>query len=165
MHLGDHDTARRLFDEAAAASREIGDGAGEVLAGYGYGLLAHVDGDWDQARRHYAIAVDGFIDLGTPVPEGVALAGLGRCDEADGDTAAAKPVPGSAGTGPPARRTECHRVRPRRARTPRCVGLVTGLPRPRGSSKRPASRNGSTGPHHRTNATTSSTSSRDLMQE
>ena len=43
VHLGDHDTARRLFDEAAAASREIGDGAGEVLAGYGYGLLAHVD--------------------------------------------------------------------------------------------------------------------------
>jgi predicted ATPase len=89
VYLGDHDTARRLFDEAAAASREIGDGAGEVLAGYGYGLLAHVDGAWDQARRHYAIAVDGFIDLGTPVLEGVALAGLGRCHEADGDTAAA----------------------------------------------------------------------------
>ena len=90
VHLGDHDTARRLFDEAAAASREVGDGAGEVLAGYGYGLLAHVDGAWDQARRHYAIAVNGFTDLGTPVMEGVALAGLGRCHEADGDTAAAQ---------------------------------------------------------------------------
>ena len=90
VYLGDHDTARRLFDEAAAASREIGDGAGEVLAGYGYGLLAHVDGAWDQARRHYAIAVDGFTDLGTPVLEGVALAGLGRCHEADGDTTAAQ---------------------------------------------------------------------------
>ena len=45
---------------------------------------------WDQARRHYAIAVDGFIDLGTPVLEGVALAGLGRCHEADGDTTAAQ---------------------------------------------------------------------------
>ena len=44
VYLGDHDTARRLFDEAASASREIGDGAGEVLAGYGYGLLAHVRG-------------------------------------------------------------------------------------------------------------------------
>ena len=86
-------TARRLFDEAAAASREVGDGAGEVLAGYGYGLLAHVDGDWDQARRHYVVAVDGFIALGTPVPEGVALAGLGRCDEADGD--ASQPKPGT----------------------------------------------------------------------
>ena len=90
MHVGERDTARRLFDEAASASREVGDGAGEVLAGYGYGLLAHVDGDWDLARRHYAVAVDGFIDLGTPVWEGIALAGLGRCDEADGDTAAAE---------------------------------------------------------------------------
>ena len=90
VHLGDHDTARRLFDEAAAASREIGDGAGEVLAGYGYGLLAHVDRQWDQARRHYAVAVDGFIDLGTPVLEGVALTGLGRCHEADGDSTAAQ---------------------------------------------------------------------------
>jgi predicted ATPase/DNA-binding SARP family transcriptional activator/tetratricopeptide (TPR) repeat protein len=89
VHLGDHDTAQRLFDEAASASREIGDGAGEVLAGYGYGLLAHVDGAWDRARRHYAVAVDGFVDLGTPVLEGVALAGLGRCHEAEGDTAAA----------------------------------------------------------------------------
>jgi predicted ATPase/DNA-binding SARP family transcriptional activator len=90
VHVEDRDTARKLFDEAASASREIGDGAGEVLAGYGYGLLAHVNGDWDQARRHYATAVEGFIDLGTPVLEGVALVGLGRCDEADGDTAAAR---------------------------------------------------------------------------
>ena len=120
VHLGDHDTARRLFDEAASASREVGDGAGEVLAGYGYGLLAHVDGDWDQARRHYAVAVDGFIDLGTPVPEGVALAGLGRCHEADGDTAAAQARYQEAlelgrRLGEPSR----DRVRPRRARTPR----------------------------------------------
>ena len=63
---------------------------GGVLAGYGYGLLAHVGEAWDEARRHYALAVDGFIDLGTPVLEGVALAGLGRCYEADGETAAAQ---------------------------------------------------------------------------
>jgi tetratricopeptide (TPR) repeat protein len=90
VHTGDREGARRLFDEAAAASREVGDGAGEVLAGYGYGLLAHVEGNWDQARRHYTTAVDGFIALGTPVPEGAALAGLGRCHEADGDTTAAQ---------------------------------------------------------------------------
>jgi predicted ATPase/DNA-binding SARP family transcriptional activator len=89
VHVGDRDAARRLFDEAAAASRQIGDGAGEVLAGYGYGLLAHVAEDWDDARRYYATAVDGFIELGTPVHEGVALAGLGRCHESDGDTVAA----------------------------------------------------------------------------
>ncbi|MEP9363036.1 BTAD domain-containing putative transcriptional regulator [Nocardioides sp. CN2-186] len=90
VHLGDYETARRLFDEGAAASREVGDSAGEVLAGYGYGLLAHVDGDWGEARRHYEVALDGFIELATPVLEGVALVGLGRCDEADGDTAAAR---------------------------------------------------------------------------
>ena len=90
VHLGAHDIVRELFDEAAAASREIGDGAGEVLAGYGYGLLAHVTGDWADARRHYATARDAFIDLGTPVYEGIVLAGLGRCDEAAGDTAAAR---------------------------------------------------------------------------
>jgi hypothetical protein len=60
-----------------------------VLAGYGYGLLAHVDRDWDHARRHFVSAVDGFIGLATPAPAGIALAGLGRCDEADGDTLAA----------------------------------------------------------------------------
>jgi hypothetical protein len=34
--------------------------------------------------------VDAFIDLGTPVYEGIVLAGLGRCDEADGNTVAAQ---------------------------------------------------------------------------
>ena len=106
VHVGDHDTARRLFDEAASASREVGDGAGEVLAGYGYGLLAHVDGDWDEATTALRDRGGRVHRPRHPVWEGVALAGLGRCDEADGDTpAAASPVPGSAGTGPPARRT------------------------------------------------------------
>jgi len=89
VHLGEHAAARLLFDEAAAASREIGDGAGEVLAGYGYGLLAHVLQDWDRATRHYAVARDAFINLGTPVYEGLVLAALGRCDEAHGDFVAA----------------------------------------------------------------------------
>ena len=159
VHLGDHDTARRLFDEAASASREIGDGAGEVLAGYGYGLLAHVDGAWDQARRHYAIAVDGFIDLGTPVLEGVALAGLGRCHEADGDTAAAQ-----------ARYQEALELGRRLGEPSVTASALEGLARlalaagDRAAAtarfvERPASRNGSTGPHHRTNVTTSSISS------
>lgn len=85
VHLGDLDVARRLFDQAEVASLEIGDGAGEVLAGYGYGLLAEVRDDWREARRRYSAAVEGFVNLGTPVLEGVCLAGLGRCDEADGD--------------------------------------------------------------------------------
>ena len=85
VHLGMLDDARELFNQASAASQHVGDGAGEVLAGYGYGLLAHVQEDWAEARTHYASAVAGFRGLGTPVLEGVALAGLARCDEAEGD--------------------------------------------------------------------------------
>lgn len=36
------------------------------------------------------VAVDAFINLGTPVYEGIVLSGLGRCEEADGDTPAAR---------------------------------------------------------------------------
>jgi tetratricopeptide (TPR) repeat protein len=90
VHLGDPAAARALFDEARAASLEVGDGAGEVLADYGYGLLAHVEDRWTDARRHYEAAARGFIGLGTPVPQGVAVAGLARCDEAEGDLAGAQ---------------------------------------------------------------------------
>lgn len=90
LHQGQLDHARDTFDRASAASEHIGDGAGTVLAGYGYGLMAQVAGDWEQARAWYTTARGGFHALGTPVPEGLALAGLARCDEADGDLAAAQ---------------------------------------------------------------------------
>jgi len=89
VHVGDLTTSRQLFDRAAEASREVGDGAGEVLATYGDGLLAEVDGDWSTAERHYAEAVAGFERLGTPVWAGSSLAGQGRCAEALGDLALA----------------------------------------------------------------------------
>ncbi|WP_322938108.1 AfsR/SARP family transcriptional regulator [Nocardioides bizhenqiangii] len=91
VHIGELQAARDLLDRAAAASQEIGDGAGEVLAGYGYGLLAEAADDWASARRYYEEAVTRFERLGTLVMVGVALAGLGRCDEAQGevDSAAA----------------------------------------------------------------------------
>jgi predicted ATPase/DNA-binding SARP family transcriptional activator len=89
VHVGDLKAARDLLDRAAAASQEIGDGAGEVLARYGYGLLAEVADDWADARRRYEEAVPQFERLGTPVWVGVALAGLGRCDEARGEVDAA----------------------------------------------------------------------------
>ena len=85
VHVGDLGTARNLFDRAAHASREVGDGAGEVLASYGYGLLAEVDADWSGARLRYEEAVEGFERLGTPVWAGLALAGQGRCAEALGN--------------------------------------------------------------------------------
>ena len=84
VFTGDLDAARSLLEQAAAASEHVGDGAGEVLAGFGYGLLARVRGEWQDARQFFAEAVDGFARLGTPVPEGLALAAVARCDEADG---------------------------------------------------------------------------------
>uniref|UniRef100_UPI00356643FA ATP-binding protein n=1 Tax=Nocardioides sp. TaxID=35761 RepID=UPI00356643FA len=89
LHLGDHSAARDAFDRARGASALIGDGAGTVLADYGHGLLAPVGGDWAEARRRLTAAREGFRALGTPLPETLALAGLARCDEADGATARA----------------------------------------------------------------------------
>jgi tetratricopeptide (TPR) repeat protein len=90
LHMGDAEAARDLFDQAGAASEQIGDGAGTILAGYGYGLLAQVRGDWADARDRYEAAELGFHTLGTPVPEALALAGLARCDEADGNVVSAQ---------------------------------------------------------------------------
>lgn len=89
LHLGDEKAARDLFERASAASEHVGDGAGAVLASYGYGLLAQVGGQWDQARAWFMEAYAGFGELGTPVSQGMALAGLARCDQAAGDAAAA----------------------------------------------------------------------------
>lgn len=83
LHLGNETSARDCFDRAVAASEHIGDGAGAVLAGYGYGLLAHRRGDWTEARERYSAARVGFAALGTPVSEGLATVGVARCDEAE----------------------------------------------------------------------------------
>ena len=89
LHLGDEEAARELFDRASAASEHVGDGAGAVLACYGHGLLAQVGGEWGLARDRFTEAYVGFGELGTPVHQGLALAGLARCDEAAGDATAA----------------------------------------------------------------------------
>lgn len=85
IHQGNYAVATDLFDRAAAASEQVGDGAGEVLATYGRGMLAQVTGDWATARQHFTQALPGFERLGTPVPQGLSVAGVARCDEADGD--------------------------------------------------------------------------------
>jgi tetratricopeptide (TPR) repeat protein len=90
IHLGQLDAARERFEQARAASEEIGDGAGEVLAAYGHAVLARVTQDWPQARALYARSAKGFEELRTPVPGGLALAGLARCDEQDGLLEAAR---------------------------------------------------------------------------
>ena len=90
LHLGERAAAMDAFDRASAAAEHVGDGAGTILAGYGYGLLAQTAGDWREARSRYTHAMGGFAELGTPVPQGLAMAGLARCDEADRDFASAR---------------------------------------------------------------------------
>lgn len=90
LHLGERAGAMDAFDRASAAAEHVGDGAGTILAGYGYGLLAQTAGNWREARSRYTHAMGGFAELGTPVPQGLAMAGLARCDEADQDFASAR---------------------------------------------------------------------------
>jgi predicted ATPase/DNA-binding SARP family transcriptional activator len=90
LHLGNPELSLELFNRATAASEYIGDGAGAVLATYGHGLLAQVRGDWADARGRFASAYEGFRTLGTPVPVGLALAGVARCDEAQDDAVLAQ---------------------------------------------------------------------------
>jgi predicted ATPase/DNA-binding SARP family transcriptional activator/tetratricopeptide (TPR) repeat protein len=89
VYVSDLRTARDLFDRAAKASQKVGDGAGEVLAIFGYGLLGEVEANWMEAAQRYEEAVVGFERLSTPVWVGIALAGQGRCAEALGELAAA----------------------------------------------------------------------------
>jgi tetratricopeptide (TPR) repeat protein len=83
ISTGNLEEASALLDQAAAASEHVGDGAGEVLAGFGRGLLSRIRGDWKDARMLFGDAADSFAALGTPVPEGLAIAAVARCDEED----------------------------------------------------------------------------------
>jgi predicted ATPase/DNA-binding SARP family transcriptional activator len=83
LYLGELDAAGEAFDRARTASEEVGDAAGDVLASYGYGLSARINGDWQRAREQFDIALPGFDRLGTPVMSGLAMAALARCDESD----------------------------------------------------------------------------------
>ena len=122
VNLGDLDAARARFDAAGVGSTESGDGAGHVLATYGYALLARVAGDWAQARARYGAALAGFDRARHPVPVGLALAGLGRCDEADG-------LPG--------RGPRAVRAGPRHRRHRRRAAPGRGRPGRAGPSRRP----------------------------
>jgi predicted ATPase/DNA-binding SARP family transcriptional activator len=87
--LGQNDAAEESFDRAAAASAEVGDAAGEILALHGRGVLARVNDDAGKARPLFQDAVIGLQRLRTPLFAGIALGGLAWCDLHEGllDTA------------------------------------------------------------------------------
>jgi hypothetical protein len=62
--------------------------AGVVLVDDGYAVFAQLSGDWATARSGFATALDGFAS--EPVVKGLAIAGLSRSDEADGDLESAE---------------------------------------------------------------------------
>ena len=84
LHLGDAQAAATCFDRAAAASLEIGDAAGEVLAALGRASLAQAAGDAAAARPLFEVAHDGLRRLQTPLWAGHALAGIAWCDWREG---------------------------------------------------------------------------------
>ena len=83
LSLGERAAAATAFDRAAAASDEVGDAAGVVLAGLGRATIAQIDGDSDTARPLFDEAVRGLARLGTPLWGGHALAGAAWCDLQD----------------------------------------------------------------------------------
>jgi tetratricopeptide (TPR) repeat protein len=82
--LGQNDDADHSFARAAAASAEVGDAAGEVLAQHGRGVMARVNGDTETARPLFQAAVTGLQRLRTPLFAGIALGGLAWCDLHEG---------------------------------------------------------------------------------
>ena len=80
LALGQREAATAAFDRAAAASEEVGDAAGVVLAGLGRAQIAQIDGDPAAARPLFEEAVRGLTRLGTPLWAGHALAGAAWCD-------------------------------------------------------------------------------------
>ncbi|MCW2667507.1 MAG: Multi-domain regulatory protein [Frankiales bacterium] len=84
LALGERGAASAAFDRAAAASEEVGDAAGVVLAGLGRGQIAQINGDAATARPLFEEAVRGLTRLGTPLWGGHALAGVAWCDWRDG---------------------------------------------------------------------------------
>ena len=84
LALGERDAAVAALERAAAASEEVGDAAGVVLAGLVRGTIAQIDGDAAAARPLFEEAVRGLTRLKTPLWGGHALAGVAWCDWRDG---------------------------------------------------------------------------------
>jgi hypothetical protein len=84
LAVGERDAAAAAFDRATAASQEVGDAAGVVLAGLGRATMSQVDRDHVTARPLFEEAARGLTRLGTPLWAGHAIAGIAWCDWRDG---------------------------------------------------------------------------------
>jgi predicted ATPase/DNA-binding SARP family transcriptional activator len=84
LALDQREAATAALDRAAAASQEVGDEAGVVLADLVRGTMAQMDGDALGARPLFEGAVTGLARLKTPLWEGHARTGTAWCDWQEG---------------------------------------------------------------------------------
>jgi tetratricopeptide (TPR) repeat protein len=89
LALGRIADASTSFVRAGAVSHQVGDSAGEPLTQYGAAVVAQSENRYADARRLFGQALEGFQALGVRVATGLALAGLGACDQALSDRSAA----------------------------------------------------------------------------
>jgi tetratricopeptide (TPR) repeat protein len=87
---GDYPGAARDLQEALDISREIGNPDAEVTAHNESGTLSRIRGDLGRACSSHQQALDMARQLGIALEEAHALAGLGRCAQAEGRTAEAQ---------------------------------------------------------------------------
>jgi hypothetical protein len=83
LALGERQVATAAFDRAEAASEEVGDAAGVVLAGLGRATIAQIDGDSVSPPAAVRGGCARLTRLGTPLWGGHALAGVAWCDWRD----------------------------------------------------------------------------------
>jgi tetratricopeptide (TPR) repeat protein len=87
---GDQPGAARDLAEALDIYRDIGDRGGQIVALNASGRLALDRADTDQARSCHQRALDLAQETDSPPDRAHALAGLGRCARAEGQTARAR---------------------------------------------------------------------------
>jgi predicted ATPase len=90
LALGRIEEASGSFARAGAVSHRVGDSAAQPLTEYGAAVIAQREHRYADARTLFGRALEGFQVLGVRVATGLALVGLGACDEALGRPASAR---------------------------------------------------------------------------
>lgn len=77
---GEHEDAATAFGDSLTILRALGDRCGEAQVLNHYGALLHASGDQTAARDHFTDALRLARAVRSPLEEGRALEGTGRCD-------------------------------------------------------------------------------------
>ena len=88
LELGELDSAKALYDEAATLGADDPGVLGRVAQNLG--IIANVRGEWDDARAHYDQALTAFQTAGDEPRTAIAYHNLGLINTHRGDRAAAE---------------------------------------------------------------------------